>query len=227
MRQLHQRHEREPGSPAICAGNFADVPNGATTDQRGFPLTSLTCSTGNTVQPAPLAASASLNIVPNTQAIVFFPPAMLTYGTAPITLTATGGSSGNPVTFSLDPASTAGVAVLNGNALTINGAGTLVIDANQAAGNRYLAALQVQQNIVVNQAPLTITASSPTLIYGSAVPTITPIFGTFFNADTSAVLTTQPTCVTTYTTTSAAGSSPSTSCAGAAAANPEPLNERL
>ena len=174
---------------------------------------------GNAVQPTPLAASASLNIIPNTQAIAFSPPNTLTYGTAPITLTATGGGSGNPVTFSLDPASTTGAALLNGSTLTINGAGTIVIDANQAAGNGYLAAPQVQRSIVVNPATLTITASSPTLTYGSAVPTITPIFGTFFNGDTSAVLTKQPTCITTYTTTSAAGSSPSTSCSGAAAAN--------
>ncbi len=44
-----------------------------------------------------------------------------------------------------------------------------------------------------------------------------PIYGPF-NGDTSAVLT-KPICVTAYTTTSAAGSSPSTTCSGAAAAN--------
>ena len=72
---------------------------------------------------------------------------------------------------------------------------------------------------MINPASLTITASSPNVTYGSAVPPITPIFGAFFNGDTSAVLTKQPTCVTAYTTTSAAGSSPSTSCSGAMAAN--------
>jgi len=36
----------QPGSPAICAGSYANVPSGITTDQRGFPLTNSTCSNG-------------------------------------------------------------------------------------------------------------------------------------------------------------------------------------
>jgi MBG domain (YGX type) len=174
---------------------------------------------GNSVQPPALTASATLNIHSTAQTITFVAPSPLTYGYAPFTLTATGGASANQVIFSLDAASTPGAAILSGNTLTITGVGTIVIDANQAAGAGYTAAAQVQQRIVVNPAPLTITASSPTVIYGSPVPTITPIFGTFFNGDTSAVLTRQPTCVTAYTATSAAGSLPSTSCSGAAAAN--------
>ena len=174
---------------------------------------------GNAVQPAALTASASLNIHSTVQTITFAAPSTQTYGTAPITLAATGGDSGNPVTFSLDPTSTPGAATLSGSTLTITGVGMIVIDANQAAGSGYTAAAQVQQSVQVNAASLTITASSPTVTYGSAVPTITPIFGTFFNGDTSSVLTKQPTCVTAYTMASAAGSSPLTSCSGAAAAN--------
>jgi hypothetical protein len=94
-----------------------------------------------------------------------------------------------------------------------------VIDANQAAGGGYPAAAQVRQSIVVNPALLTITASSVGVNQSQPVPTITPIFSTFFNGDTSAVLTSQPTCVTTYTTSSPVGSSSPTSCSGAAAAN--------
>ena len=176
-------------------------------------------ASGNAVQPTALAGSATLNIHGTAQTIVFVAPSTLTYGNAPISLTATGGGSGNPVTFTLDPASTPGSATLSGSTLTILGVGTIVIDANQAAGGQYTAAAQVQQSIVINPASLTITASSPTVTYGSPVPTITPIYGTFLNGDTSAVLTKQPTCTTAYTTTSAVGSSPSTSCSGAAAAN--------
>jgi hypothetical protein len=179
-------------------------------------------ASGNAVQPAALSASATLSISANAQTITFAAPSSLTYGTAPITLKATGGASGNPVTFSIDAASTPGAAKLTGatnSILTITGAGTLVIDANQAAGVGYAAAAQVRQSILVDQASLTITASSQTVAYGSAVPTITPIFGKFVNADTSAVLTRQPSCITAYTTTSAVGSSPSTSCSGAEAAN--------
>jgi predicted outer membrane repeat protein len=176
-------------------------------------------ASGNSVQPATLTASASLNIHSTTQTITFVAPAPVTYGSSPVTLTGTGGASGNPVTFSLDPTTTLGAATLSGSTLTITGVGIVVIDANQTAGGGYSAAAQVQQNTIVSPALLTITASSPTVTYGSSVPTITPIFGVFFNGDTSAVVTRQPTCVTAYTTTSAVGSSPSTSCSGAAAAN--------
>jgi hypothetical protein len=55
--------------------------------------------------------------------------------------------------------------------------------------------------------------------YGSPVPTITPSFSGFVNGETSTVLTAQPTCSTVYTTTSAVGTTPATSCTGAAAAN--------
>ena len=75
----------------------------------------------------------------------------------------------------------------------------------------------VSGSVTVNPATVQITASSPTVSYGSAVPTITPSFSTFQNGQTSSVLTTQPTCTTTYTVASNAGSSPSTSCSGAAA----------
>ena len=175
-------------------------------------------SSGNALQPAALTASAALNIQPPTQTIQFTVASPVSYGTAPIALSATGGGSGNAVVLTLDAATTA-AATLSGSTLTINGAGNIVIDANQAGGGGYLAAAQVQRSIVVNPAAITITASSPTVTYGSAVPTITPAFGTFYNGDTSAVLSRQPTCITAYTPTSAVGSSPSTSCSGASAAN--------
>ena len=73
--------------------------------------------------------------------------------------------------------------------------------------------------MTVNQATVQITASSPTVSYGSAVPTITPSFSAFQNGQTSSVLTTRPACTTTYTVASNAGSYSSTSCSGAAAAN--------
>src|SRR5713226_6450023 len=66
---------------------------------------------------------------------------------------------------------------------------------------------------------MTITASSPLLTLGDAVPTITASFSAFKGIDTSAVLTTQPTCTTAYTTTTNAGTTPATSCSGAVATN--------
>jgi hypothetical protein len=77
----------------------------------------------------------------------------------------------------------------------------------------------VDGSVTVNQATVTITASSPTVNYGDKVPDIKTNYKGFKNGDDRTVLTTLPTCTTTYTTTSPAGSSPSTSCSGAVAAN--------
>jgi sugar lactone lactonase YvrE len=65
-----------------------------------------------------------------------------------IALSATGGASGNPVVFTLDASSTA-TGSITGNTLTVNGAGNLVIDANQAGNANYSSAPQVQRTVVV------------------------------------------------------------------------------
>ncbi len=73
------------------------------------------------------------------------------------TLTATGGGSGNPVVFSVDDSSGSGVCSVSGtNGSTVNylAAGGCVVDANQAAGNGYDAAPQVQQTITVSASAL-------------------------------------------------------------------------
>jgi hypothetical protein len=82
------------------------------------------------------------------------------------TLTATGGASGNPVVFSVDASSGAGVCSVsgsNGSTVSYLAAGTCVIDANQAAGNGYAAAPQVQQTV-------TVTADAATQLAFTAQP---------------------------------------------------------
>jgi hypothetical protein len=65
-------------------------------------------------------------------------------------VTATGGGSGNPVTFTIDPASAA-VCSISGATVTFNeGGATCTIDANQAGDARYQAALQAQQMVTVS-----------------------------------------------------------------------------
>ena len=94
---------------------------------------------------------------PAAQTITFASPGPGVVGQS-ATLTATGGGSGNPVVFSVDAGSGAGVCSVSGtNGATVNylAAGTCVIDANQAAGNGYAAAPQVQQTITVSAAPAT------------------------------------------------------------------------
>jgi hypothetical protein len=111
----------------------------------------------------------TLTVNQAAQAIVFPQPnSPVTFSTNPSTtvqLSANGGPSGNPVTFTVDNTSTgAGTisdsTVSNGTStatLTVTGAGNIVIDANQAANIDYSAATQVQETVVVNQAAQTIT----------------------------------------------------------------------
>ncbi len=74
--------------------------------------------------------------------------------------------------------------------------------------------------VTVGKAPLTITASSPSMSYGSSPPAVTAQYSGFVDGDTSSSLTTPPTCTTTATSSSPA--SPPTypsSCSGAADPN--------
>jgi len=92
----------------------------------------------------------------HTQAITFTDglPASANYAVAlTYTLSATGGASGNPVVFSL----VSGPATVFGSALTITGAGTVVVAANQAGNAIYAAAPQVTQSITIKLASQTIT----------------------------------------------------------------------
>jgi hypothetical protein len=78
-------------------------------------------------------------------------------------LTATGGGSGNPVVFSVDAGSGAGVCSVSGtNGSTVNylSAGTCVIDANQAGGGQYQVAPQASQTVTVAGLAQTITFQS-------------------------------------------------------------------
>ncbi len=76
-------------------------------------------------------------------------------------------SSGDPVTFSLDAAST-GSGGIDGNVLTINSAGNFVIDANQAGDELYNPAPEVQQTLVVNPGPANqIVVSQDTQNFGA------------------------------------------------------------
>jgi Tol biopolymer transport system component len=95
-----------------------------------------------------------------SQAISFTAPAAgIAGGSA--TLSATGGGSGNPVTFSVDPASGAAVCTVSGDTVSYTAAGSCVIDANQAGNLDYTAAPQVTQTITVDQAPAFVIDSPP------------------------------------------------------------------
>jgi len=105
-----------------------------------------------------------------SQNIAFTPPSPLYFGIPPITLSATGGTSGNPVTFSIvsGPGSLSGT---NDSVLDVTGTGAIVVAANQAGDAGYAAAPQVIASIaVVSPAAATITSpASGTVLAGSSV----------------------------------------------------------
>lgn len=128
--------------------------------------------------------------------------------TGNVTLTVDGGAA-------LTQALSAGSAAFT---LTTPAAGSHALVANYAAQNGFQAST-ANGTLVVNGAPLTITASSGSMIYGGPVPAITPSYSTFVLGQSAATaLTTQPTCSTTATSASPVASYPST-CTGAVAPN--------
>lgn len=72
------------------------------------------------------------------------------------TVAATGGASANPVTFSIDDASTATCSI-SGDTVTLDHSGTCVVDADQEGNANYAAAPQAQQTIAVGVAAQVIT----------------------------------------------------------------------
>ena len=103
---------------------------------------------GNVATGYAAANQAQANLTINTaiQTITFTPVSSpRTYGAAPITLSATA-SSGLTVTFTV----LSGPGSLTGNQLTITGAGTILVAANQAGNANYQNASPVQISIVVN-----------------------------------------------------------------------------
>ncbi|MFM7196121.1 MAG: hypothetical protein ACKOYP_15245, partial [Bacteroidota bacterium] len=90
------------------------------------------------------------------QVISFAAIPAVNYGDAPVTLNATT-SSGLPITYT---SSNPQVAAINGNVLTIIGAGSAVITATQAGNGQYLEATPVQQTLTVNKAALTATSDN-------------------------------------------------------------------
>jgi sugar lactone lactonase YvrE len=109
-----------------------------------------------------------------SQTITFLQQASPVYfGLPPITLSATGGTSGNPVLFSIlsGPGSLSGT---NNSILTVTGSGTIVIAANQAGNTDYTAAPQVTRSITVLFAkPAALTAPVPGSVLTGASATFT------------------------------------------------------
>ena len=123
------------------------------------------------VTPTAIAAGANSgfaigqtpSLLPQHIVITSIAAALAQTGTTYV-VSATGGSSGNAITFSIDSASGAGVCSLTNTTVRFLAAGSCIVDANQAGTSTYSQATEVQQQInVVGTTTTTPTVSSPTV----------------------------------------------------------------
>jgi sugar lactone lactonase YvrE len=127
---------------------------------------------GDTDYSAATALSFQVQVGQQAQTIAFNSLTPVTYGAAPITLSATA-TSGLPVTFTVK----SGPATLNGNVLTATGAGSVVIAADQAGNTLWQAATEVTQTLTIGKAaPAAIglaSSSNPVLVQNAVTLTAT------------------------------------------------------
>ncbi|MGI8926777.1 MAG: MBG domain-containing protein, partial [Tepidiformaceae bacterium] len=139
-------------------------------------------------------------------------PQLFTIAKAPLTITASSpadilyGAAAPTVTASFsgfvagDDAGDLGGTLTCGTAYTAgNPVGPYTTSCSGATSSNY-DITYAGGSFDVTPAPLTITASSPAdILYGAAAPTVTASYAGFVLDQTAAVLTTAPTCSTTYT----------------------------
>ena len=136
---------------------------------------------GTAVGPHTLTATATDNagnegtgqisytVTKATQEITGFDPiADKTYGDDDFNVSAQGGGSGEPVTFTAT-----GDCTVIGDTVHITGAGSCTVTAHQDGNANYDAAQDVSQSFDIAKAPLTVEADNASRKYGEANPTFT------------------------------------------------------
>ncbi len=137
--------------------------NGATVTFVSAGTCSVTASqAGNTNYAAATNVPGSFAIGVASQVISFTPPGTQTFvpgGT--VGLTATGGASGNPVTFSSTTMGVCTTGGTNGATVTFVSVGTCSVTANQAGNASYAAAAAVARSFAIGLATQTISFTRP------------------------------------------------------------------
>ena len=111
---------------------------------------------GNTNYSAATNVDQSFSIAQASQVISFDPLGSKTFGDAAFTVSAIGGGSGNPVTFTTTNASICTATGTNGSTITIVSVGSCTVRASQAGNTNYTAAANVDQSFTIAQASQTI-----------------------------------------------------------------------
>ena len=141
------------GNPVTYVSNSTGIctVSGSTATIVSAGTCSITASqAGNATYGAASPVTDLVTIAPASQSISFTstPPASPAIG-GTYAVSATGGASGNPVTFSIDAGSTAGACSISGPTVSFSGLGTCIVDADQAGNANYTAAPQAQQSFTI------------------------------------------------------------------------------
>ena len=148
--------------PATVSGSTLTVTGGGT-------VVIAANQAGNATYLAATAVSKSLVITPAAQTITWADLATRQFSTSANTVTlAATSSSGLAVTYSV----TSGPATVSGSTLTVTGAGTVVIAANQVGNANYLAAAVVRKSLVVSKGTATVTIGNLTQNYNGQRKTV-------------------------------------------------------
>ncbi|HMD95960.1 MAG TPA: MBG domain-containing protein [Terriglobia bacterium] len=211
--------------------NFAATYSGFVNGDTASSLTgTLTCTTAATASspagPYPITCSGQTL----TNYAITYSPGTLTVTAVPLTITANNTTRGRGTANSTLTATYSGF--VNGDtASSLTGtlactttatagspAGPYPITCSGQSSTNYNITYSAGTLTVTAPPPLTIAASSASMTYGGTPPTVTPSYSGFVNGDTAASLSTPPTCSTTATSHSPAGSYP-TICSGAVDSN--------
>ncbi len=171
---------------AVCTASGA---NGATITG----VTTGTCTiaanqAGNVNYAAATQVTQNIGVGVGSQTIVFGAPPTVNVATTG-TVTATGGASGNPVTFTSTTPAVCTATGANGATITGVTTGTCTIAANQAGDINYAAALQVTQNIAVGVGSQTIAFGAAPTVNVATTGTVTATGGASGNPVTFSSLT--------------------------------------
>jgi len=182
------------GGPAVDA-----IPLNACTDAIGGPV-----STDQRGVARPQASACDIGAFEYSerqkdQTITFGPLSDKQYGDLSLSIVASA-TSGLPVTFTAT-----GECSLSDAVITLRHVGSCSITASQAGNASYNAAPSVTRTFSIAPAPLTITATNQTTVYGAPLPAFAVSYSGFVNGDTPATLTVVPIVTTGATATSPVG----------------------
>ncbi|AZQ65033.1 T9SS type A sorting domain-containing protein [Flammeovirga pectinis] len=165
------------------------------------PLNSDVTSEEHVMNYAQSTVKIEIDADKTAQTIDFGAIESMTYGDTTYTLSATS-SEGLPITYAT---SNEDVATIDGQTLTILGAGDVTITAMQEGANYIAEAVDVDQMVTIEKALIEVSTVAQSSIYGDTIPTFAIAYLGFVNNESSADLTTMATATTVATSSADAG----------------------